>query len=65
MKRDSMRGKLLKTSLAAMALMSATGITAFAVTGWVDEGGTWYYYESDGEYVYDEWKKSGDNYFCH
>ena len=63
MKRDSMRGKLLKTSLAAMALMSATGITAFAVTGWVDEGGTWYYYESDGEYVYDEWKKSGDNYF--
>ena len=63
MKRNSMKKRIIKTSLTAIALMSVTGITSFAVTGWVDEGGTWYYYEDDDEYVYDEWKKSGDHYF--
>ena len=63
MKRKKTTGKLVKASLAAFAVTSMTGITALAATGWVNEGGIWYYYESDGEYVYDEWKRSGDNYF--
>ena len=63
MKRDALSGKLLRASLAAAAAMSMTGLTAYAVTGWSQEGGVWYYYESDGEYAYDEWERSGDNYF--
>ena len=63
MKRRSMKGRLIKTSLAALSMMAVTGITSYAVTGWVDEGGTWYYYEDDDEYAYDEWKRSGDHYF--
>ena len=63
MKSNKLTGKLMKASLAALAVSALGGITAFAATGWVSEGGVWYYYESDGEYAYDEWKKSGDHYF--
>lgn len=36
---------------------------SYAATGWVEEGGSWYYYGSDGERVSDTWKKSGDHWF--
>ncbi|NBH74227.1 hypothetical protein D3Z51_19980, partial [Clostridiaceae bacterium] len=35
----------------------------FAATGWVEEDGTWYFYDSDGNRVEDVWKKSGDNWY--
>ncbi|MFR8375354.1 MAG: hypothetical protein ACLVBW_15645, partial [Lachnospiraceae bacterium] len=31
--------------------------------GWVEEDGTWYFYDKDGSRVEDTWKKSGDNWF--
>ncbi|MDO4327466.1 MAG: glucan-binding protein, partial [bacterium] len=36
---------------------------SFAATGWVNENGTFYYYDSDGELVTNEWKKDGNAYF--
>ena len=38
-------------------------MTSFAAQGWVEEDGTWYYYDKDGNKVENEWKKSGDNWF--
>jgi len=38
-------------------------MTSFAAQGWVEEDGTWYYYDKDGNRVENEWKKSGDNWF--
>ncbi len=63
MKSNKFSGKLMKASLAALTVTACTGITALAATGWVNENGVWYYYESNGDYAYDEWKKSGDYYF--
>ena len=36
---------------------------SYAATGWVEEGGSWYYQSSDGDRVSDTWKKSGDHWF--
>ena len=36
---------------------------SWAATGWQDEGGTWRYYNNDGEYVTETWKKSGNHWF--
>ena len=48
----------------AAALLAIGGaMTSFAAQGWVEEDGTWYYYDKDGNKVEDEWKKSGDNWF--
>ncbi len=38
-------------------------MTSFAATGWVEEDGTWYFYDNDGNRVEDAWKKSGDNWY--
>ena len=38
-------------------------MTSFAAQGWVEEDGTWYFYDKDGSRVEDTWKKSGDNWF--
>ena len=38
-------------------------MTSFAATGWVEEDGTWVYYNRDEERATEEWKKSGDNWF--
>jgi glucan-binding YG repeat protein len=38
-------------------------MTSFAAAGWVEEDGTWYYYDKDGNKVEDEWKKSGSNWY--
>ena len=63
MKRTVSGDKLISASLTAFIALAATGITALASEGWVQDNDTWYYVNDDGEYVYDEWKPSGGNYF--
>jgi glucan-binding YG repeat protein len=48
---------------AAALLAIGASMTAFAVTGWQEEDGTWVYYNRSGEQVTDKWEKSGDNWF--
>ena len=36
---------------------------ALAASGWVVENGGWHYLDSSGNYVTDQFKRSGDNYF--
>jgi glucan-binding YG repeat protein len=48
---------------AAALLAVGASMTAFAVTGWQEEDGTWVYYDRNGEQVTDKWEKSGDNWF--
>ena len=55
--------KLLAAPCAAAALTLSYSMLAFGATGWVDEGGTWYYYDNDGDQVTDSWKKNGDHWF--
>ena len=38
-------------------------MTSFAATGWVEEDGTWVYYNRDGERATNEWKKSGNSWY--
>lgn len=50
--------------LAASALFSlGLSFTSFAALGWVEENGSWAYYDRDGIKATDDWKKSGDNWF--
>ncbi|MCI9163725.1 MAG: hypothetical protein HFG59_10805, partial [Lachnospiraceae bacterium] len=44
-------------------LAIGASMTSFAATGWVEEDGTWYFYDKDGNRVEDAWKKSGDNWY--
>ena len=55
--------KLVAVASAAALLAIGGAMTSFAAQGWVEEDGTWYYYDKDGNRVEDEWKKSGDNWF--
>ena len=55
--------KLVAVASAAALLAIGGAMTSFAAQGWVEEDGTWYYYDKDGSRVEDEWKKSGDNWF--
>ena len=55
--------KLVAVTSAAALLAIGASMTSFAATGWVEEDGTWYYYDHDGNKVTDEWKKSGDNWY--
>ena len=52
-------GKIAMTA-AAIATMMAT--SAFA-SGWTQEGDSWYYLDSNGDYVTDSWESSGSNYY--
>lgn len=49
-------------SVAALLAMGAS-MSSYAAAGWVEENGTWYYYDKDGNKVEDEWKKSGDSWY--
>ena len=40
-----------------------TAMTAWAASGWQEEGGTWCFYNSDGSQAEEQWKKSGNNWF--
>ena len=55
--------KLVAVASAAALLAIGASMTSFAATGWVEDGGEWYYYEKDGSKAEDVWKKSGDKWF--
>ena len=55
--------KVVAVASAAALLAIGGAMTSFAAQGWVEEDGSWYYYDKDGNRVEDEWKKSGDNWF--
>ena len=55
--------KVVAVASAAALLAIGGAMTSFAAQGWVEEDGTWYYYDIDGNRVENEWKKSGDNWF--
>ncbi len=55
--------KVVAVASAAALLAISASMTSFAATGWVEEDGTWYFYDKDGNRVEDEWKKSGDNWY--
>ena len=60
-----MRKQTKVVAVASAAALFAIGasMTSFAATGWVEEDGTWYFYDNDGNRVEDAWKKSGDNWY--
>ena len=53
--------KVVAVASAAALLAIGGAMTSFAAQGWVEEDGTWYFYDKDGSRVEDTWKKSGDN----
>ena len=55
--------KVVAVASAAALLAIGGAMTSFAAQGWVEEDGSWYYYDKDGNRVEDQWKKSGDNWF--
>ena len=38
-------------------------MTSFAAKGWVEENGTWYYYNNDDDLATESWKKSANNWY--
>ncbi len=60
-----MRKQTKVVAVASAAALFAIGasMTSFAATGWVEEDGTWYFYDNDGNRVENAWKKSGDNWY--
>ena len=55
--------KVVAVASAAALLAIGASMTSFAATGWVEEDGTWYFYDNDGNRVEDTWRKSGDNWY--
>ena len=55
--------KVVAVASAAALLAIGASMTSFAATGWVEEDGTWYFYDNDGNRVEDAWKKSGENWY--
>ena len=55
--------KLVAVLSTASLLAIGASMTSFAATGWVEENGTWVYYNRDGELATDSWKKSGNSWY--
>ena len=55
--------KVVAVASAAALLAIGGAMTSFAAQGWVEEDGTWYYYDKDGNRVENEWRKSGDGWY--
>lgn len=55
--------RLAGTSVLCVLASAALSGTALAASGWVVENGGWHYLDSSGNYVTDQFKRSGDNYF--
>ena len=55
--------KLVAVLSTASLLAIGASMTSFAATGWVEENGTWVYYNTDGELATDSWKKSGNSWY--
>ena len=54
----------IAAGISAAALVAVAGaMTSLAATGWVNEGGSWYYYNTSGDYVTDTWKSYNGQYF--
>ena len=60
MKRNTKR---LLTPLAAAAFTAGLSTVSLAATGWIQEDGSWAYYNSDGSKATDTFRKSGNNWF--
>ena len=46
--------KLVAVASAAALLAIGGAMTSFAAQGWVEEDGTWYFYDKDGNRVEDQ-----------
>ena len=54
----------IAAGISAAALVAVAGaMTSLAATGWVNEGGSWYYYNASGDYVTNSWKTYNGQYF--
>ena len=47
-------------ALAAVMSLGAVGVTAFAATGWAQEGNNWVYYNNNGSKVTNTWRQAQD-----
>ena len=47
-------------ALAAVMSLGAVGVTAFAATGWAQEGNNWVYYNNNGSKVTNAWRQAQD-----
>ena len=61
MKKQTKR--MMVPCVAAAFTIGASMMSFAAPTGWVEEDGTWRYYDRDGYAVTDTWKKSGNNWY--
>lgn len=46
-------------ALAAVLCFGTATISALAAEGWAQSGSTWVYYDSNGNKIYNTWKKRG------
>ena len=51
---------LAMLTLAALLSLGTAGITAFAATGWAQEGSNWVYYNNNGSKVTNAWRQAQD-----
>lgn len=58
-----MKRKNLTVLCMAAAFSAGAALTSFAATGWVQEDGTWRYYNASGDRASDTFKKSGNHMF--
>ncbi len=52
-------GKIALTASAIAAMMATTSLAS----GWTQDGDSWYYLDSNGDYVTDTWQASGSKYY--
>ena len=55
--------KLVAVLSTASLLAIGASMTSFAATGWVEENGTWVYYDRDGSKITDQWARSGNGWY--
>ena len=55
------RLKIAAWMLALLLSVGSLSLTAMAAEGWSQSGSQWIYYDSNGDRVYNTWKKGADN----
>lgn len=64
MRKQSTLLAVLSTAAFMLAVTPAFQTPAYASNkGWVEEDGNWRFYDSDGDFVSDSWKKSGSDWY--
>ena len=59
---EHMKKKMVAVwALAAVLCFGTATISALAAEGWAQSGSTWVYYDSNGNKIYNTWKKGADN----